>query len=104
MVSLSGETTYSNVIILRSGSVKINKLYPNPVVADVTLELETKNRMQADLIITDLQGKLVRSTKQQLEQGGNQFTISGLGSLPSGTYQLQIKGNGETITERFLKK
>jgi hypothetical protein len=104
VVSLSGEITYSNVIILRSGSVKLNKLYPNPVVSDVTLELETKNRMQADLIITDLQGKLVRSTKQQLEQGGNQFTINGLGSLPSGTYQLQIKGNGETITERFIKK
>jgi trimeric autotransporter adhesin len=93
MIDADGAFSYSGVIILylekTRGSVNI---HPNPVMNDVTLEINAVVAEKANCELTDVTGKIVLQQSVQLVKGDNTITIH-LDKLPAGIYYLKVSGN-----------
>jgi Secretion system C-terminal sorting domain len=91
---LDGKTELSKTISVtfngQSGKVK---MYPNPVGTEGVLNIETAGDIQG-ITINNALGQVVLTSKVP------KINIS---QLPSGLYNVTIKVNGETLTEKFLK-
>jgi bacillolysin len=75
------------------------KTYPNPVTnGQFTIDYVMKGN--AEYEIYDLSGKLV-STKQKLERGKNNVTLSG---VDAGVYLVKISGEGTSVTKKIIVK
>ncbi len=82
---------------LRDDSPQNIKIYPNPFVGNVNIEI--KDQQQAYLMLFDLQGRMIyeKEIKTSTE-------IIDLSWLKSGMYLLQIKMNGVSKFEKIIKK
>lgn len=65
-------------------------LYPNPAHASVTLKIETEESGSNQLMLVDLNGKVVYSKSIEVSEGENEFSI-GLDGFSAGIYQVIIK-------------
>jgi aminopeptidase N len=72
------------------------RIFPNPVVNELTIELNQGEKI-VSLVIIDINGKVAK----QLEN--LQTNKIGLGDLPGGVYLLRIKTDKSTYTESFIK-
>jgi hypothetical protein len=104
MVDRNGAAQYSNVVILKLSDVKITAVYPNPFSTQVRVDVESQQRATAMVRLVDMSGKTVMSMQKQLEQGGNQITLTGLDRLTAGAYVLEVINGAETIMQRLIKK
>ncbi len=64
---------------------------PNPASNDATLMLDAKRASAAQMVITDMAGRVLQSASLDLKSGINAFSIS-TGSWPAGVYAVQIVG------------
>lgn len=103
MIDKDGSFKYSNVVIVRVGSVKLSNVYPNPFVQSVRIELESRTKENAQIRIIAANGKVVVSQQEQIQIGGNQITINGLDKLSTGTYTIEITTSTERIIEKLTK-
>ena len=94
---------HTNIIFVKKGSIKISKIFPNPFVDAVRIELETKEADKATIIVVDAAGRTVVSTSEILQRGGNQLMINGLGRLSKGTYVVEVITSTETLTTKLFK-
>ncbi|GAB3231345.1 hypothetical protein GCM10027346_17740 [Hymenobacter seoulensis] len=78
------------------------ELYPNPAsdLSDVRLDLSTLPAGTYRVQLTDMAGRMVRSTTQQ---GGLNQALEVKG-LPQGSYIVTIQGNGQVFTKRLVKE
>ena len=60
-------------------------LYPNPVLSDVTIQINAAKNYEARIIVTDMTGKLVVEKYVNLATGSNSAVLS-LSKLSKGTY------------------
>jgi hypothetical protein len=77
----------------------VRSAYPNPFRETLTVELDRSTA--ASLTLTDMQGRVVYRTNRP---AGRQLTVQPPTSLAAGTYVLQVKGNGQTATQRVVKR
>ena len=73
--------------------------YPNPAMAEVTLELNGLGVRKADLQIYNSAGKVVRDRRASLVDGPNVININ---DLAPGAYVIKITGGPEAITQRLI--
>ena len=99
---LDGHFELSDVIHLKSScfnDIDAIALYPNPVkrTGDLTLRIESSTvDLETELVIFDIQGKLVIKETIEVEKGDNIFKLN-INHLSSGNYFLRIKN--ENISE-----
>ena len=55
------------------------------------------------IIISDNQGKTIRSVRKTLVKGYNKLSVRDLGSIPSGTYTLQVVTSEGIQSRRVVK-
>jgi hypothetical protein len=79
---------------MEGGSVHV---YPNPVKDRLTLELESRKKVKATLILSDMTGKILVSEEVVLAGGMNTHTIN-LENISSGIYFFTLRSEDFTKT------
>jgi uncharacterized repeat protein (TIGR01451 family) len=76
-------------------------VYPQPVVNQMTAQYKSLNKEEVHIQICDINGKLIRSEKQLVEEGWNRFDYY-LGSLNNGMYLINIHSSKGNISQKIL--
>jgi Secretion system C-terminal sorting domain len=98
-----GSFRYTNVVLVKVAGIKIGKISPNPFKESVRIEVEAKVKETATVRIVAMNGKVVLSQMEQLQKGGNQFTINGLNNLTSGTYIIEVITSSDRLFSKLNK-
>ncbi len=79
------------------------ELFPNPVVDQTTLRLNSEVAENASVRVIDITGKVVMELgEQSIEQGANTISLD-MSELSSGTYYLTVQGNQIKAAKAFIK-
>ena len=78
-------------------------VYPNPAKEMLTLSLALTERNSADIVITDITGKVLFENPYAFSQGVQQIQIP-VGQLTSGFYFVGVKNGDQTTFKKFLKE
>jgi len=78
-------------------------IYPNPVINNLNININSKDASHARLVIINIAGQIIKSEKCALGIGDNQYSIR-TDDLENGVYILQIQyDSGVSTTKRFIK-
>ena len=107
MIDANGKLSYSNIITLINASqgFDIMHIAPNPVTGNnFTLNISSAKATQMNIVISDLQGRVVKQASLSLIAGYNTSEIN-IQSLAPGTYQLYgSNGTDKSKLIRFVKQ
>ena len=108
MVDLDGTYSYSKVVVVevefdeREQEIILN-VYPNPVIDEVTVEINVERPSLAEGGIYDAIGQRIKDLNiDRLEVGRTTLRVD-VNDLPSGTYLLRMKINDNVIFEKITK-
>ena len=76
------------------------KMYPNPANDKITVELPANQVGRADVVITDVTGKLVATNSFNIKNGGT--TTFSTANFPNGTYFCTVHVNGTKASSKFV--
>jgi phosphatidylserine/phosphatidylglycerophosphate/cardiolipin synthase-like enzyme len=79
------------------------RIYPNPSTEDAFVEFLADEALTAQVSITDITGKLVRSEQWNLTQGVSKHAIN-TSTLAQGTYFVQVKAGANSYQSKFMKQ
>jgi hypothetical protein len=74
--------------------------YPNPVKGTLYLKVSSKTSQNASMLIYDIAGRLMRSSRLPLV-GGEQVIAYPLGNLASGNYVVRVKLENTVLTQHL---
>lgn len=84
----SGITTLSPISEL--------SIYPIPFQEDITIDFESSENAELDMLLIDVTGKVVFSGQQNVTEGENKFSLSFAKGMSNGQYKL-LFFNGESV-------
>jgi alpha-tubulin suppressor-like RCC1 family protein len=93
-IDFFGKFDYSNTISIKIGKEKRIEFYPNPTNGIITIESEAI--LNADILIYNTIGKLVKISKAQ----NNTINIS---ELPKGVYMVSMTNNENRFVKQIVK-
>jgi hypothetical protein len=102
-----GTSRYSGVVVVTNAvpeRLAVTSIYPNPTSSFVHLSVASPSREAMQLIVTDVNGRAVRSKLVNAEVGNNSFEVDATG-LGAGVYYLSLKGplTGWQSIGKFVK-
>ena len=106
MIDIDGQYRYSNIIQLRKEAIvqsRIISLAPNPFENKLTIQYESKGKEKIAGTIFNAQGQLIKQLFFTVNEGVNQLYFYG-SELAAGVYLLQLKTNGQVITQKVIKQ
>jgi hypothetical protein len=105
-VSKDGSFTYSNILVVRFTSVSnvLMQVSPNPFVERLTVRFNSNEKANAQINITNINGKTVAVKQSIINKGFNNVQLDGLTSLPSGVYVASLVVNGKVIDNQKIIK
>lgn len=104
-VDFDGTEDFSSVVNLNRSGGEANNLeaYPNPFTSQLTVSITAFQSESGTLEIRSASGQTVYEQAVELVAGSQNFNLSGLESIPSGTYILSIKTPLFSESVRVLK-
>jgi hypothetical protein len=84
------------------GKVKSVSAYPNPTNGQYTVEFTSTQGFNADVFVTDLNGRMVRKITTMNVISGNNFVNVNLSDLNSGLYFFHIQGGDNNIVYQVV--
>lgn len=105
-VDVSGTSTYSNIVALRVSENRAGKInvYPNPFVSDIKLQVQADKKEDLVVRISNMTGQVVLAKKYTLQTGDNVIVITGIESLKSGIYSVEMITDGWKTVQRVTKQ
>jgi len=107
MTDASGVVTYSAIVALlnKDKGLEIVNITPNPVTEGTfKLNISSSNQVKMDVIITDIQGRVIQKNNVSLTAGFNALDMK-VNNLAKGTYNIYgITAEGKTRTLSFVKQ
>ena len=106
MIDAYAKVSYSRVVAVMNGisGVFLASLIPSVVNDRASLSVSSSGNQQLDLIITDVQGRIVKRQNYSLTAGNSMIEIS-MERLAAGIYQLAgMTSEGKTNLIRFIKQ
>jgi Secretion system C-terminal sorting domain len=105
-VSKDGSFTYSNILSVRFKNVSdvVMQVSPNPFVERLTARFNSNEKANAQISITNINGKTVVVKQSNISKGFNNVQIDGLASLPAGLYVASLVVNGKVIDSQTIVK
>jgi hypothetical protein len=106
MIDADGKVTYSAIIALinSTSGFELVGLQPTLVSKTAILNVTTAQKTKIELVVTDITGKLIQKSNNQLVQGSNQIEMN-FEKIASGTYQITgYTSEGVVKTIRFIKQ
>lgn len=92
---------YSDVKSIKNSFLNFS-LYPNPVIENLLIEINSGKNENAIISISDLQGRTVISRQVTLLQGLNQIPVN-VNKLSSGNYNIRIQSETNSYSRKFSK-
>lgn len=86
-----------------ANTFRLTKSYPNPFNASTTLQIESPRPVSKEIVIYDIQGRVVKTINTQLTPGVNQLRFDG-SRLSSGIYFAAFEGELMTPLKLMLLK
>ncbi len=107
-IDIDNRDKLSNIIVIkgqRPTTLHLSGLFPNPAKNTMNVIIDAPAGDIVHLIITDMNGKLIKQQSSPVEAGANTIPID-ITRLASGTYTVKLtcKSNWETITAGFIKQ
>lgn len=103
---IDGKQTKSNVISVRPNT-KNNEIsiYPIPFKDVITINYPSTEATSVRVELTDVSGRIVRTTSKEVIQGNNTIQLNGLTNVANGTYFLRIvnNDNGDVYSQKLTK-
>ncbi|MEP6674533.1 MAG: T9SS type A sorting domain-containing protein [Ferruginibacter sp.] len=102
IVDKDNSSKYSWVRTVRNEGVADVALYPNPVHDVLTVSISADKANNGNLIITDINGKLVYSKSISLVQGNNNLPVN-LSNVAAGAYIIKVQLSDDVVVKKFNK-
>jgi hypothetical protein len=105
-VSKDGSFTYSNILSVRFKNVSdvVMQVSPNPFVERLTVRFNSNEKTNAQISITNINGKTVVVKQSTINKGFNNVQLDGLASLPAGVYVASLVVNGKVLDNQTIIK
>jgi hypothetical protein len=106
MIDADGKITYSRTVAVMNGvnGLLLTSLIPTVVTNTATLTIASSNQQKLDIVIVDMQGRVMLKNSYTVASGNTNIELS-LAGLAVGTYQLTgITAEGKINTIRFIKQ
>lgn len=107
MVDLDGSTTMSKIVAVVNSAkgVVMSSMLPTVVTGSARVNVSSSENIQLQLMITDMNGRIVYRQLAGVAAGSNQEVLLNLQSLAAGAYQVTGYTGGQMIgTIRFVKQ
>ncbi|MEP6513926.1 MAG: T9SS type A sorting domain-containing protein, partial [Parafilimonas sp.] len=103
-VDNNGKYMYSQIrSVNNSGTFDIS-IYPNPVNDNLILNFNSEKAMDLQVVISNTEGKIVLSTKLQIEPGSS-FKNINANLFGTGSYFIKVSAkDSRTVVLRFVKQ
>jgi len=104
-VDFDGKTTYFNILKVAVANTVQNglRISPNPAGSMLQLQLNHPETGDVQVILSDMQGRTLRSWKFNKSTPVWQQTLQ-LGSIAAGSYTLQVRGTTILEVQQFVKQ
>jgi uncharacterized repeat protein (TIGR01451 family) len=103
VIGKSGAIKYSNIVVIRTGSLKTPvTVMPNPVKDYVTMQFFVDKETKVTLRLVSEMGKTVLVQNYSAVKGNNTIMIKNLTAYGAGLYSLQLVINNEVIARKLL--
>lgn len=106
MKDVEGRIFYSRTVAIMNGvhGLVLTSLVPSVIHTNATLTISSSDRRQLDLMIVDMQGRIMQKQNLTVNAGNTSVQVSTAG-LAAGIYQLMcISVDGKTNTIRFMRQ
>jgi hypothetical protein len=104
-IDFDGKYTYSKTasVVNNDQKVSLGASLPNPFNEVLTVNINSGINTTAVVTVMDMIGKVHYSSTEQLTNSTNHITISTT-NMPNGIYFVRVSANGETFTQKVIKK
>lgn len=107
MIEIDGGVSYSKIVALYNNANRIEIVSLTPTLVNAgraMLTISSAKDSKIELMVTDVQGRLVQKVSANLQSGSNNLKLD-FSKLSSGTYNISGQTNeGKTRTIRFVKQ
>ncbi len=83
--------------------LRILGVHPNPTTTDISIDIESKEKTEVTVIITDVTGKKVDVFTGKVSVGSGVISRK-IGSFPSGRYFIELTSKNERVVSTFIKQ
>ncbi|RZK47424.1 MAG: T9SS type A sorting domain-containing protein [Pedobacter sp.] len=99
-----GNKKISNVVLLKTSDTRSDFIsVTNPFYDVLSFDFNTLQNTMATIVISDAQGRTIRSFRQSFAKGANEVKVNNLGSLNGGSYILQVISGDGVKSRRVIK-
>lgn len=104
-VDFDGKSEFSRTVSIVNTTAKagIGNTLPNPFSSDLNITVNATVAASATIIIMDMIGKTHHTSTEQLQAGANTINVNTT-DMPDGIYFVRVSYNGETFTQKIVKK
>ena len=105
MTDADGTISYSRTVAIMNGvnGLLLTSLMPTVITHSATLTIASSRHQKMDLIIVDMQGRIMLKRSFTINEGNTNVELQ-LAGLAAGVYQLTgLSAEGKTNTIRFIK-
>ncbi|MEP6677422.1 MAG: T9SS type A sorting domain-containing protein [Ferruginibacter sp.] len=102
IISATGNFSYSNIIVFKSSKIDYIKLLGNPVKENIFLQLALQKEDQLQLLLSDINGKILLQQQLTVSAGTSQLTIALPAQYANGMYMLKVTGSQLKANMRVL--
>jgi hypothetical protein len=105
MIDVDGQVDYSKMVTVSTeqNSGLIVKAYPDPFNNEIMVRTEMMRAGKINLSLSDMWGRVVRSTVVWAPAGENKIPFMPPAQLPNGTYFLRVQINDKVTTLKLVK-
>jgi photosystem II stability/assembly factor-like uncharacterized protein len=104
IADLTGNKTYSNSLAVNRPDWQLNlAASPNPATNNIAITWNSQNTSPTNIQIINSTGVIVLEQLSNSKKGNNSLTLTNLGKLPKGIYNLKIWNNGQSQTLKVVK-
>ena len=87
--------------ITPNNSLSEMRIYPNPAMESVNIQVASSKNEQVRLTISNLLGQVVYTESTQLYNGINYMKVN-VSNLKSGVYVVNVKSNSGSTTQKLI--
>jgi hypothetical protein len=107
VVGKKEQVKYSNTVLVRGSGISKMKpvVFPNPIVREAWISMESTLKTEATIFISDVAGRLIKRIKMQVNKGTNLLPLNELADQTAGMYIVRIKSiDGDTSQKIMVTK